>query len=145
MANSVPAIGAAVLQHCSTALTHVHLHSQATRRVVVKAKEGIHPEWFGEAPVICNGQEVMTVGGTKPQYNVDLYSGNHPFYQGFNTAVVIDEGQLNKFKRRFADLGELSTVVTANEAVAAGDSSREGGPAQSAPAPSAKGKGKKKK
>jgi large subunit ribosomal protein L31 len=30
--------------------------------------------------VFCNGVEVMTVGGTKESYNVDIYSGNHPFY-----------------------------------------------------------------
>lgn len=57
-------------------------------------------------------QEVMTVGGTKPMYNVDVYSGNHPFYMGVKTFMVMDEGQLNKFKKRFADLGELSIVPT---------------------------------
>jgi ribosomal protein L31 len=43
-------------------------------------KQGIHPEWYPEAKVFCNGVEVMTVGGTKESYNVDIYSGNHPFY-----------------------------------------------------------------
>jgi hypothetical protein len=37
--------------------------------------------------VFCNGVEVMTVGGTKQQYNVDIYSGNHPFYQVRGGAV----------------------------------------------------------
>ena len=61
----------------------------------VMVKKGIHPEWHGEAKVICNGVEVMTVGGTKPVYNVDIYSGNHPFYQGnAKTSMVIDEGQV---------------------------------------------------
>lgn len=44
------------------------------------ARKGIHPEWHDSAPVFCNGVEVMTVGGTKAEYNVDVYSGNHPFY-----------------------------------------------------------------
>jgi large subunit ribosomal protein L31 len=44
-------------------------------------KKDIHPEWYSEAKVFCNGVEVMTVGGTKQEYNVDVYSGNHPFYQ----------------------------------------------------------------
>jgi ribosomal protein L31 len=44
-------------------------------------KRDIHPEWHPEAKVFCNGVEVMTVGGTKETYNVDVYSGNHPFYQ----------------------------------------------------------------
>jgi large subunit ribosomal protein L31 len=40
-------------------------------------KRDIHPEWYDEAKVFCNGVEVMTVGGTKQQYNVDIYSGVH--------------------------------------------------------------------
>jgi ribosomal protein L31 len=31
----------------------------------VMRKRDIHPEWFPEAKVFCNGVEVMTVGGTK--------------------------------------------------------------------------------
>jgi len=31
--------------------------------------------------VICNGEEVMSLGGTQAEYNVDIWSGNHPFYQ----------------------------------------------------------------
>jgi ribosomal protein L31 len=62
----------------------------------VMMKKDIHPEWHAEAPVICNGVEVMRVGGTKPQYNVDIYSGNHPFYNGVRTMMVMDDGQLNK-------------------------------------------------
>jgi ribosomal protein L31 len=60
-------------------------------------KKGIHPEWYPEAKVICNGNEVMTVGGTKQVYNVDVYSGNHPFYQGVRTVLIADDGQLNKW------------------------------------------------
>lgn len=73
-------------------------------------KKGIHPEYFSEAKVFCNGVEVMTVGGTRKEYQVDIYSGNHPFYQGTNSMMISDEGQLNKFKKRFAGLEELSEV-----------------------------------
>jgi len=59
----------------------------------------VHPEFFEEAPVICNGVEVMRVGGTKPQYNVDIYSGNHPFYLGNRSTMIVDEGQLNRSGR----------------------------------------------
>jgi ribosomal protein L31 len=31
--------------------------------------------------VICNGEEVISMGGTMETYNVDVWSGNHPFYQ----------------------------------------------------------------
>jgi ribosomal protein L31 len=75
-------------------------------------KKDIHPEYFEDAPVIHQGQEVMRIGGTKKQYNVDIYSGNHPFYQGVQTVMVVDEGQLNKFKKRFMDLSDLTDMPT---------------------------------
>lgn len=86
----------------------------ATRGVTaaVMRKKGIHPEWYPEAPVICQGVEVMTIPGTKAKYSVDVYSGNHPFYQGNKGTLVMDDGQLNKFKKRFAELEELSFVPT---------------------------------
>ena len=31
----------------------------------VKGEKAVQPEFFQEAKVICNGQEVMTVGGPK--------------------------------------------------------------------------------
>ncbi|PNH07777.1 50S ribosomal protein L31, chloroplastic [Tetrabaena socialis] len=77
---------------------------------VYARKEGIHPTWFPEAKVTCNGVEVMTVGGTKPSYNVDIYSGNHPFYQGNKSTMILDDGQLNKFKKRFAELEEMNVI-----------------------------------
>ncbi|GAX79932.1 hypothetical protein CEUSTIGMA_g7372.t1 [Chlamydomonas eustigma] len=77
----------------------------------VMAKKGIHPEWHSEAKVVCNGVEVMVIGGTKPMYNVDIYSGNHPFYQGAKSTMVMDEGMLNKFKKRYADDEGLNTVA----------------------------------
>ena len=43
-------------------------------RVVCK-KEGIHPPFFPEAKVYCNGELVMTTGGTKEEYVVDVWSG----------------------------------------------------------------------
>lgn len=33
---------------------------------------------------------------------VDIWSGNHPFFQGSNNSVVLDEGRVNKFNKRFA-------------------------------------------
>jgi ribosomal protein L31 len=54
-------------------------------------KRDIHPEWYPEAKVFCNGVEVMTVGGTKETYNVDVYSGNHPFYQVRGTQLGLEE------------------------------------------------------
>ncbi|MEN9214801.1 MAG: 50S ribosomal protein L31 [Gloeomargarita sp. DG02_4_bins_56] len=64
-------------------------------------KPGIHPEWYPEAKVFCNGEVVMTVGSTKPQLHVDIWSGNHPFYTG--TQKIIDtEGRVERFMRKYS-------------------------------------------
>ena len=45
-------------------------------------KKDIHPEWFEETQVYCDGQLVMTTSSTKPNLYIDVWSGNHPFYTG---------------------------------------------------------------
>lgn len=80
-------------------------------------KKGIHPEWYEESKVSCNGEEVLVTSGTQPNYVVDIWSGNHPYFQGITTSVVTDEGRVNKFKKRFAGLDSLSTVETASSAL----------------------------
>jgi large subunit ribosomal protein L31 len=80
--------------------------------VVVMRKKDIHPAWHEDAKVICNGEEVMVTSGTQASYNVDIWSGNHPYYQGITTSVVTDEGRVNRFKRRFAGLDSISTIAT---------------------------------
>lgn len=63
-------------------------------------KPGIHPQWHAEAKVVCNGEEVMVVGSTKPSMNVDVWSGNHPFFTG--TQKIIDtEGRVDRFMRKY--------------------------------------------
>jgi len=77
-------------------------------------KSGIHPEWYPEAKVICNGEVVMTVGSTQPEIHVEIWSGNHPFYTG--TQKIIDtEGRVERFMRKY---GMLSTADTAEASVA---------------------------
>ncbi|NEN88111.1 MAG: 50S ribosomal protein L31 [Okeania sp. SIO3H1] len=64
-------------------------------------KAGIHPEWYPEAKVYCNGEVVMTIGSTKPEINVDVWSGNHPFFTG--TQKIIDtEGRVERFMRKYS-------------------------------------------
>eukprot|EP01023_Acetabularia_acetabulum_P004038 TRINITY_DN116_c0_g1_i1.p1 TRINITY_DN116_c0_g1~~TRINITY_DN116_c0_g1_i1.p1 ORF type:complete len:132 (+),score=20.38 TRINITY_DN116_c0_g1_i1:71-466(+) len=84
------------------------------RSVVRQLKPEIHPEYYEDCPVYCNGEEVMRVGGTKKEYTVDIWSGNHPFFLGQRSSVVVDEGRVNRFKRRFAGLDSLSNVETAS-------------------------------
>ena len=63
-------------------------------------KEAIHPTWFPDAKVICNGEVVMTTGATQPEIHVDVWSGNHPFFTG--TQKILDtEGRVDRFMRKY--------------------------------------------
>ncbi len=67
-------------------------------------KPNIHPTWYPEAKVFCNGELVATIGSTKPELNVDVWSGNHPFFTG--TQKIIDtEGRVDRFNRKYG-MGE---------------------------------------
>lgn len=71
-------------------------------------KKEIHPEWYPEAEVIVNGEVVMRVGSTKPQLNVEIWSGTHPFYTG-QQRLVDTEGQVERFLKRLQRREELLT------------------------------------
>ncbi len=63
-------------------------------------KPDIHPTWYPEAKVICNGEVVMTTGATQPEIHVDVWSGNHPFFTG--TQKILDtEGRVDRFMRKY--------------------------------------------
>ena len=80
------------------------------------AKPEIHPPWYPEAKVICNGEVVMTVGSTQPEIHVEVWSGNHPFYTG--TQKIIDtEGRVDRFLRKYGMLDkQANTTPKASEA-----------------------------
>lgn len=64
------------------------------------AKKDIHPQWFSDTKVFCDGQLVMIVGSTKPQLNVDIWSGNHPFYTG-SQRIIDTEGRVERFLKKY--------------------------------------------
>ena len=69
-------------------------------------KKEIHPEWYPDAKVYVEGVEVMTVGSTKPEIRVEIWSGTHPFYTG-QQRLVDTEGQVDRFMRRLQKREEL--------------------------------------
>jgi large subunit ribosomal protein L31 len=71
-------------------------------------KKDIHPEWYPDAKVICDGEVVMTVGSTKPELHVEIWSGNHPFYTG-QQRLVDTEGQVERFLKRLQRREEIRT------------------------------------
>lgn len=50
----------------------------------------------------------MCTSGTKSEYIVDVWSGNHPFYQGQKSTIIVDDGRVSRFNKMFPDL--LSTM-----------------------------------
>lgn len=71
-------------------------------------KEEIHPTWYPDAKVICNGEVILTVGSTKPELSVEIWSGNHPFYTG-QQRLVDTEGQVERFMKRLQRREEIIT------------------------------------
>ena len=64
------------------------------------AKKSIHPEWFPNAKVYCDSQLIMKIGSTRPKLNVDIWSGNHPFYTG-SQKILDTEGRVERFMRKY--------------------------------------------
>ena len=78
------------------------------------AKPEIHPTWYPDAKVICNGEVVMTTGSTQPEIHVDVWSGNHPFYTG--TQKILDtEGRVDRFMRKYG-MGGADGATAATKA-----------------------------
>jgi large subunit ribosomal protein L31 len=72
------------------------------------AKKNIHPKWFSNTKVFCDGQLIMIVGSTKSELNVDIWSGNHPFYTG-SQRIIDAEGRVERFIKKY-DLYESDSV-----------------------------------
>ena len=78
-----------------------HLNSLNVKRFfIIMPKSEIHPKWYPDAKVICNGEVVMTTGSTQPEIHVDVWSGNHPFFTG--TQKILDtEGRVDRFMGKY--------------------------------------------
>merc|ERR1712157_455328 len=77
-------------------------------RTEERTKKDIHPEFHAESKVICNGEEVFTVAGTKKEYVVDVWSGNHPFYlNGQSGTMILDDERITKFNKKFEGLDDM--------------------------------------
>ncbi len=62
-------------------------------------KKDIHPKYYPDAKVYVGGELVGTVGSTKPELHLDVWSGTHPFYTG-QQRIIDTEGQVDRFQRR---------------------------------------------
>ena len=63
-------------------------------------KDEIHPKYYPEAKVFYRGEQVMTVGATVPEFQVEIWSGSHPFFTG-QKSFVDTAGRVEKFQKKF--------------------------------------------
>ncbi|KAF8016506.1 hypothetical protein BT93_H1888 [Corymbia citriodora subsp. variegata] len=82
----------------------------SSRMQVSCRKKDMHPQFYEDAKVYCNGELVMTTGGTQQEYVVDVWSGNHPFYLGNRSGVLVDADQVEKFRKKFGELTEIMEI-----------------------------------
>lgn len=64
-------------------------------------KKNIHPTWYKDSKVYCDGQLIMSVGSTRQELHVDIWSGNHVFYTG-SKKLLDTEGCVERFLKKYA-------------------------------------------
>ena len=64
-------------------------------------KEGIHPE-YKQTTIRCACGEVINIGSTKEDIQVEICSKCHPFYTG-KVKLVDTAGRVDKFYQRYAN------------------------------------------
>ena len=62
-------------------------------------RPNIHPEWYANAKVFCDGQLIMKVGSTKSRLKVDIWSKTHPFYNGSKKRNA--DSRLKRYARKY--------------------------------------------
>ena len=63
-------------------------------------KSQIHPNWFPDAKITCDGKPLCLLGSTKKELEIDIWLGNHPFYN--DSQVLLDtEGRVEKFMKKY--------------------------------------------
>ena len=63
-------------------------------------KAEIHPTWYPDATVLCDGKPLCTVGSTKKELQVDIWLKNHPFYNT-TTELIDSEGRVERFMKKY--------------------------------------------
>nr|YP_009028974.1 ribosomal protein L31 [Coscinodiscus radiatus]AGH28518.1 ribosomal protein L31 [Coscinodiscus radiatus] len=63
-------------------------------------KPDIHPMWFNNVPVFCDGKTIAYVSSTKQKLTVDVWLVNHPFYSDSQT-IIDSEGRVERFMKKY--------------------------------------------
>ena len=77
------------------------LHNiQNVKKFTNMPKAEIHPTWFSDTPIICDGKPLCYVGSTKRELQVDVWLANHPFYTDSQT-IIDSEGRVERFMKKY--------------------------------------------
>ena len=52
-------------------------------------KSEIHPTWFNNTPILCDGKPLCLIGSTKSQLQVDIWLANHPFIPSHKFLLIV--------------------------------------------------------
>jgi large subunit ribosomal protein L31 len=63
-------------------------------------KADLHPKWFTETPILCDGKPICLIGSTKQELQSDIWLTNHPFYND-STVIIDSEGRVEKFMKKY--------------------------------------------
>ena len=63
-------------------------------------KSNIHPEWFHDTQILCDGKPLCLIGSTTRELQIDMWLANHSFYT--DSLVMVDsEGRVEKFMKKY--------------------------------------------
>ncbi len=75
-------------------------------------KTDVHPTYYANATVTCNGcGRAYTVGSTQESLTVELCSNCHPFYTG-KQKLVDTAGRVDRYRARMAKQAEKTQTQT---------------------------------
>ncbi|MDD5589609.1 MAG: 50S ribosomal protein L31 [Candidatus Portnoybacteria bacterium] len=61
-------------------------------------KKDIHPQYYSDAVTKCACGNIMKVGSTKKEIQVEICSACHPFYTG-KEKLIDTAGRVDRFKK----------------------------------------------
>lgn len=63
-------------------------------------KSDLHPNWFKDTPILCDGKPLCVIGSTRNELQIDIWLANHPFYT--KSQVLVDsEGRVERFMKKY--------------------------------------------
>lgn len=64
-------------------------------------KKDIHPNYYPNATIKCACGNVLTVGSTKKEMDVEICASCHPFFSG-KEKLIDTAGRVEKFRQKMA-------------------------------------------